>query len=379
MVIGTPPRVAVIGAGIIGTMAAWQLATRGIDVQVFEQWNTPNDRGASAGESRIFRTIYREGSEYVPLLQQSKILWQQLQHRQKTQLLEPCGALTIGHSDHHDVTAVLDCATTTRLQHRVLDTQELAQHYPQFRIEPDEIGVYDPAAGILRPELAVRAARNESQQLGVTYHRYTRVLNVRPLRSGLMVDTYQGAQHFDNVVVASGPWANELSGFTSDIVGPRRIIGLWFPPHDTTLHEPDNMPICLRRSASGTLSCTPAIDDGGVKILPNFLGWPHLAHVTDLPRFVEPDVIQATEHAVGQLFPGLDPTAIRVSTWAEGFAKDEAPLVGPSPKDERIIVAVGMSGQGFKFAPMIGSIIADVVTTGASADAIPLMNSTRFA
>ena len=48
--------VAVIGAGVIGVMSAWQLAARGYNVTVYDQWNTPNDLGASAGESRIFRT-----------------------------------------------------------------------------------------------------------------------------------------------------------------------------------------------------------------------------------------------------------------------------------------------------------------------------------
>ena len=65
-------------------MAAWQLAKRGHDVTVFDQWNSPNDRGASAGESRIFRTIYKEGPEYVEFLRKSGQMWLELESAQDT-------------------------------------------------------------------------------------------------------------------------------------------------------------------------------------------------------------------------------------------------------------------------------------------------------
>ena len=76
--------------------------------------------------------------------------------------------------------------------------------------------------------------------------------------------------------------------------------------------------------------------------------------------------------------PHLDPTAVRVSTWTEGFTPDGAPIVGASPVDDRIVLAVGMSGQGFKFSPMVGSVVADLVTTGSSSDALDIMDPARF-
>ena len=99
--------VAVIGAGVIGVMSAWQLAARGHNVTVYDQWNTPNDRGASAGESRIFRTLYKEGPDYVPLMQKSLPMWDELQKGLEVPILEMCGGLTIGPRDHKDVQAVI--------------------------------------------------------------------------------------------------------------------------------------------------------------------------------------------------------------------------------------------------------------------------------
>lgn len=370
--------IAVVGAGIIGTMAAWRLSAQGHRVTVYDTWNTPNDRGASAGESRIFRTAYKEGGEYVPLLLKSRDLWDDLESSTGRSVLTMCGGLTIGRPDHPDLTTVVETAEQYGLDHRVLSAGEMAKEFPQFGLDPDEVGVHDPLSGIFRPELAVLAARDESIRLGATYRRYTRVLNIQPRSERVMLHTAEDALPFDKVVVATGPWARELAGLGHDTVRPKRLVAGWFPARDVPLHQPENMPISIRRHDEAGFSCFPIVDGSAVKILPHHLAWPELDSPENLPRFIEADFVRAMERAVARLMPGLDPTAVRVSTWTEGFTDDGAPVIGPSPEDERIVLAVGMSGQGFKFAPMIGSIVTDLVESGTSADAVAVMSANRF-
>ncbi|WP_235346286.1 N-methyl-L-tryptophan oxidase [Brevibacterium sp. UCMA 11754] len=371
-------KIAVIGAGIIGTMSAWQLAKRGFDVTVFEQWNSPNDRGASAGESRIFRTIYKEGPQYVPILKKSHDLWQELEHNQSSQVLQMCGGLMIGHPDQADVAAVISCAQSADLDHRVLDATDMSAEFPQYRLDDDEVGVFDPASGVFRPEAAVLSARKEAERLGAVFHPYTRALNIRSHSTAVMIDTQNGAQAFDKVVVSTGPWANELTGFDHKVLTPQRLVALWFLARDVPLHAPEHMPVSIRRHAEGGFSCFPALDGLSVKILPHHLAWTELDTVEDLPRFIEPDFVRAAERAVARLMPGLEPIPIRVSTWTEGFTVDETPILGPIDADPRIILAVGMSGQGFKFSPMMGSIVTDMVESGTSADTLAAMDANRF-
>jgi len=371
-------RVAVVGGGIVGTMSAWQLARRGHTVTVFDRWNTPNDRGASAGESRIFRTLYKEGPEYVAFIQRAGRLWQELEAAQSTQVLDWCGGLTIGRPDHPDVAAVLDCADELDLDHRVLDATAMREEFPAYGVDDDEIGVLDPNAGVFRPELAVLAARDESIRLGASYRPYTEVLHVRPFPERVMVHTAEGADDFDSVVLATGPWAGTLPGLGDGVIRTKQLVGSWFPVRDLPLHEPGRMPISIRRHPEGAFSAFPCLDGVGVKILTHHLEWPPIDGVDDLARFVDPHFIRSTEAAVARLMPHLDPTAVRVSTWTEGFTPDGAPVVGASPEDDRIVLAVGMSGQGFKFSPMVGSVVADLVTTGASADALAIMDPARF-
>ena len=378
MTIANRERIAVVGAGVIGTMTAWQMTKRGFDVTVFDQWNSPNDRGASAGESRIFRTIYKEGPEYVPMLQKSYDLWQELQANQNTDVLEMCGGLMIGRPDASDVSSVIECAQAAGLDHEVLGKVDMAKRFPQFGLDDDEVGVFDPVSGVFRPEAAVLAARKEAERLGASFRTYTRVLNIRSLSQSIMVDTAQGAEAFDKVVVSTGPWANELTGIGADIVAPRRLVAMWFPARDVARHTPEHMPISIRRHPEGGFSCFPVLDGLGVKILPHHLAWTTLDAVDDLPRFIEAEVVQSTEHAVARLMPGLEPVPVRVSTWTEGFTTDDTPIVGPSTADPRIVLAVGMSGQGFKFSPMIGSIVTDIVEHDTSPDAIAIMDAQRF-
>ncbi len=117
----TRPRIAVIGTGVIGAMTTWQLARRGADVIALDSYSPGHDRGASAGESRIFRTLYKEGSNYVPLLQRAGHLWRELERTTATELLTMCGGLTIGPDDHPDVHAVRRCAEERGLECEVLD------------------------------------------------------------------------------------------------------------------------------------------------------------------------------------------------------------------------------------------------------------------
>ena len=196
-----------------------------------------------------------------------------------------------------------------------------------------------------------------------------------------MVDTADDAQRFDKVVLATGPWATSATwatNFAPSMIQARRLVAGWFPARDAALHQPKNMPISIRRHPEAGFSCFPILDGTAVKILPHHLDWMNIDSPEDLPRLIEPEFVRAIERAVARLMPGLDPAAIRVSSWTEGFTTDGVPVVGPSPADDRVVLAFGMSGQGFKFAPAVGSIVTDYVSTDTSSDAIAIMSPTRF-
>ena len=123
--------VAVIGTGSIGSMTLWQLARAGVDAIGFEQFAPGHDQAAAGGESRIFRTAYLEGPQYVPLLTRARELWRELEEESGFDLLTLNGGLMIGHRDSETMTNVLASARDFDLPHRVLDAAEMRREYPQ--------------------------------------------------------------------------------------------------------------------------------------------------------------------------------------------------------------------------------------------------------
>ncbi|MEV0701687.1 N-methyl-L-tryptophan oxidase [Saccharopolyspora sp. NPDC050389] len=375
----TQPRVAVIGTGVIGAMTTWQLARRGADVLAFDTYSPGHDRGASAGESRIFRTAYKEGGSYVPLLQQAGRLWRELERDATAELLTMCGGLTIGPADHPDVRAVRRCAEEHGLDHEVLDAELARKRFPQHRIDDDEVMVLDPAAGVLRPEPAVQAALRTAAGAGAKLLPYHRITEVAETARGWRISS--GDEHFDvdHVVFAPGPWVRRLEPLRALPIEIRLITACWFAARDTAAHRPDRLPIAVRRHREAGFSCFPLLDGVAIKIVPHHLGWPTLDDPDDLPRSADPEFARAASAAAARLLPGVTPHPVRIGTFAEGFTPDEHAVLGPLPGHRNATVMTGFSGHGFKLAPVFGEIGADLALRGGTEHDITQLDPDRFA
>ena len=117
--------VIVVGVGTMGSMTLWRLARRGVTAIGIEQFEPCHDRGSGHGESRIIRTAYWEGAEYVPLIKTSFGLWHELEAEAGAELLTMTGALMIGLPDGELIRGSLRSAREHGLPHEVLDHQTM--------------------------------------------------------------------------------------------------------------------------------------------------------------------------------------------------------------------------------------------------------------
>ncbi|MFE7120456.1 N-methyl-L-tryptophan oxidase [Streptomyces sp. NPDC057654] len=380
----TPPlRVAVIGTGVIGAMTAWHLAARGAEVLALDAYGPGHDRGASAGESRIFRTAYKEGASYIPLLRRSYELWRRLESEADRALLTLCGGLTLGAPDHPDLRAVRGSAAEHGLDIEVLDAAQAARRFPQHRLDDGEIAVLDPRAGVLRPEPAVQAALARARALGarlLPYHRVTG-LDERPgggWRVRAENPAGEATYDADHVVLSPGPWSGSFARLAGLPLRGRRITAAWFAARDVAAHRPDRLPIAIRRHPEAGFSCFPVLDGTAVKIVPHHLPWPDAEAPEDLPRGADAGFARAASAAVARLLPGLVPHPVRIGVYAEAFSADEHALLGPLPGARDATLLAGFSGHGFKLAPVFGEIAASLVTEGKSAYDISFLDPARF-
>ncbi|MEU6717950.1 FAD-dependent oxidoreductase [Nonomuraea sp. NPDC046802] len=296
--------VAVIGTGTVGSMALWRLAERGIPAVGFDAYAPGHDRGAAGGESRIFRTAYKEGPAYVPLLRQARALWEELGRSAGRRLLTPVGGVTVGPRDHPKIRAVLESARAHDLPVEVLTGNDRVPEHP---LRDGEIMVVDREAGYLRPEASVVAAAAAAERAGARIAGYTPVKQVKEDADGVTVLAQDGEHRFSHVVMTPGPWARAL--LPGLALSTKALTSTWFPRRDESLFEPDTCPIAIR-VGEPAYSCFPAVDGVGVKVNLH-LPWQEIGSPDDLARSVPVAYVEQVARAVAHLVLTV-PYAVRL-------------------------------------------------------------------
>lgn len=369
-------RVAVVGCGAMGAATGWRLATRGVQVVCFDRHSPPHTLGSSHGESRIIRTAYFEGAWYVPLILEAFPLWRSLEQESAAQLLTLTGALMIGPPSAEAVVGAQAAAAAHGLDARVLDADELRRRYPAHVITDDDVAVLDEQAGFIRPEEAVAAMIDRLLALGGEIRRGVVVNDVSGQADGVEVATDETRESFDAVVIAPGPWMRDLCPLP--LVVERQVMA-WFEiaTDGGDWFTPERFPVFIRETDGPGIYGMPTLDGVALKIARH-----HGGEVTD-PESVRREVADAE----------LDPLRSFVSTYLRGVTTrvartavclytntpDEDFVIDLHPDDPRVVVISACSGHGFKFAPVVGDIAADLVCDGRTARDISRFSMARFA
>ena len=372
----TSKSVAVIGVGTIGSMTLWQLAKRGINAVGFEQFGIANDRSAAGGESRMFRTAYMEGPEYVPLLKQSRAQWEALEAETGYDLLTLNGGLMIGPKGSKRMKNVIQSVHDFDIDHELLDAEQASIRYPQHKYNPDDIILLDNEAGYIRPELAVFAAAERAEELGAVIHSHTKVENIEELNGAVKVVANGETYEFDQVIVTAGPWTTRMFPELEQNLKPRKIVMTWYPTDKLSNYKPDAFPVFGRMSEEIQFFGIPTLEGTMVKIgSVDTFGEVDPDHIQ---RDIELSELSKINGAVRKFFPELRSDPMRISVHMDGYTTDEHAVVGIVPKHERTFIMGGYSGHGFKLAPVMGQIGADLIEAGKTKFDISHLKPTRF-
>ena len=375
--------VIVAGLGGMGSAAAAQLAARGRKVLGLEQYTPAHDRGSSHGGSRAIRlTLYRERG-YVELLKRAYELWRQIERDSGRPVLEVTGALAVGPPEHSVIEGGLRSARAFDLPYEVLAPAEIRRRFPPFARAADMIGVYEATAGFLRPEEAVRAYLDHAAARGADLQFNEPVLRWEPLSSGdrVRVVTATGVYEAARLVVTPGPWA--LSAFTQlDLpLSVARVVMFWFAPvGGIEPFLPDRFPVyvCLPRDGERFYGF-PAHEgpQAGAKVAFSLIMSPCTPDTIDR-RVQEAEIALMREH-LERCVPALNGPCVAARTRWYTNTPDLHFVIGQHPAAPQCIVAAGFSGHGFKFASVVGEILADLATDGATRHDIGFLAPTRFA
>jgi len=356
----------VVGCGVMGAATGWRLATRGAQVVCFDRHSPPHTLGSSHGESRIIRTAYFEGPWYVPLVQEAFPLWRDLEQESGSNLLTMTGALMIGSPLAEAVVGAKAAAIAHGLEAHVLDADELRRRYPAHVIAVDDVAVLDVQAGFIRPEDAVAAMIERVVALGGEVRRGVVVKDLSAQTDGVEVATDETRETFDAVVIAAGPWIHDL--FPLPLSVERQVMA-WLAVDDSPAFAPQRFPVFMREVEAGRFRYGfPTTDGRSIK-----LGVHHEGTDAD-PDSIDRDVGEADLQPIRDFardnLRGVTGQVVEACVCMYTNSPDERFLASSPGGLPGVTVLSACSGHGFKFAPVMGELIADSILDGRALPAI---------
>jgi sarcosine oxidase len=371
-----PFDVIVIGLGGMGSATLVALAARGIRVLGLEQFPFAHDRGSSHGQTRIIRTAYYEHPSYVPLVRRSFELWQRLESETGRSLLTASPCLNVGPPGGELLTGVQAAAVEHGLAVTSLTATEIERQFPPFRVGDEYAGLLEQDAGILAVEDCVRAHLDVAVNHGAT------VLAESPVRewsandTGVTIHTATDTYHAGKLIVTAGAWAtHSLADMGVPLTVMRQTMH-WFRPADPAPFAVGRFPVFLLDTPGGAYYGLPAVDARGVKVARHY-GAPELPGPEDVNWNVNDTDVSPVRSFLRQHLPTADgPNTGQVCQYT--LTPDRHFVIDWHPRYPNVAVAAGFSGHGFKFAPVVGEILADLVETGRTIWDISLFRATRF-
>jgi sarcosine oxidase len=368
--------IAVIGLGVMGSAALAALARRGARAVGIDRFTPGHDRGSSHGATRVIRQGYFEHPSYVPLVRAAYPLWRALEARSGVPLLTVTGILEMGTPGSELVAGTLQSARQHGLPHDMLDAAGVMKRFPAFRVPDDFIGVFQPDGGFLRAEPAVAAFQAVAREAGANLRMEERVVAVEPHGDGVRMTTERGQVLAGCAIVAAGPWLTSLLPQVRVPVRVTRQVLAWFDPADPSRFASERFPVFFLQNQDGYFYGFPA-DAEGVKVAKHH----HLDETAD-PEQVNRVVSAADEavirSAVKAHLPDADGPLRAARTCLYTMASDGDFIIDRLPGHPQIVVASPCSGHGFKFAPVIGEILADLAVGGHTNHDISRFSLGRF-
>lgn len=365
----------------MGAAACLELARRGKRVLGLERHRLGHDLGSSHGGSRIVRDCYFEAPEYVPLLLACREGWERLERESGQRLVHRCGVLYLGDENSEVIRESARSGAAFGVPFERLDAAGVRARFPQFRVGGDWHGLFEPGAGFARPERAVRAASEMAARAGATMREGVRVLGWQEVSGGVRVQTDQGVFEAGSLVLTAGAWTARVATDLGMSMVPWRIPIAWLRPRDEAACRMPTMPVWYvdRPGRSGLYGVPIADDQGspqGVKVAMHGDG---REIDPDAPReAASPAELEAIRAATEPFLPCAAGGVEAGSTCLYTMSPDAHFVVDRMPGRQRVFVACGFSGHGFKFMPVMGRALADLAIDGGTSLPIGFLSAGRF-
>jgi len=366
----------VIGLGGMGSAALYHLARRGQQVLGIDQFGIAHDRGSSHGATRLIRRAYFEHPDYVPLVDRAYQLWAELERATARTLLHRCGLMLAGRPDGAVIPGVQRAAQQHRLAIETVAHGDWPTRFPGFAPDDDMQVLFEPDAGFLEVENCVAAHVQQAQAHGAEILTGQRVTGWSADASGVTVTTDHAAFAARSLVLCGGAWTSRLlSKLGLPLVVHRKTV-FWFGPTDDLYRFDQGCPVFGLETGDGFFYGFPAIDGFGVKV-GEHSGRQVASDPDRLDREIHPEDERPVRRFLRQYLPMLGSDVQKTSVCMYTMTPDEHFIIDRHADYPHVVYACGFSGHGFKFAPVVGSVLADLIFDGRTLEPVTFLSASR--
>ena len=374
--------VIVLGVGSMGSAACYHLAKRGFKVLGLDQFEIPHNQGSHHGKSRMIRKAYYEHPDYVPLLIRAYELWDELQKKASEPVINRTGALYLGRAKDSVVTGSLKSAKQHQLAHRFLNNPEIKEQFTAFSVPLSFVGLFEPDGGYVRPEQGIVEHAWQASSAGAKILTNTPAQAWKANPQGVEVKTAEGTLYAKQLIISAGAWMNTVLNDLGIELTVTRQVQAWFEPEtNPEKFSPENFPCWF-------IETDPPYGHYGFPILPGQKGLKIAEHKPGIPipidkigKALEPPTqseFDALRDVLAQYIPNSAGALLKSCTCLYTNTPDQHFILGKHPEHNRVTIAGGFSGHGYKFASVIGEILADLATNGSTRHPIEFLGIERF-
>ena len=379
-------RLTIIGGGVMGLMTAYYAAPLAGSVTVLDKSKIGDPGTASFGLTRSVRNDYID-PQYSRLAFEARQLWLDLQERAGERLLVDCGCLNLVKSavtpDVAGSYATRSFAVLQDLQLRceALTGPALSQRFPQFAADG---GWLDLDAGFADVEAVTALLRSAVPARGAEIREEAEIRAITRLGGGWVVQTSAGPVESDALVITAGLGTNELLELIPGC--PVRFPLSPDRPMQSRYFIPE--PAARSRYTEAALPVFAYLDIGiyGHPMYDGRTPGVKIGFYRPPDADVVPSPIGSVEDFVAECMPGLRGAATvdvaeasGVDTCNYDLVSDDDFILGPVPGTSGVFTGVGFRGTGYKFAPWVGRVLAQLAIQQGTVYDISRFAPDRFA
>ena len=357
--------VVVVGAGINGVTAAIELKKRGHKVILLDPGPLPHPLAASTDISKAVRTAYGADEEYAALAERSIPLWREWNRQFETELYHEIGFLFLRQQQMQPGDFEFESLRVLEQEGRKverIDSATLRERFPAWKAEHYRDGFFERQAGYVESGRVVALLIERAKSLGVELregNQFTGLDEGDGRVKGVLLDNGQRISG-DLVVMAVGAWTPYVLPFTRKFFRATGQPVFHLKPRQPELFAPERFPVFGADISTTGYYGFPLSRYGVVKIANH---GPGREMSPDSPeRAVTPQEEKDLREFLSWTFPTLTDALIvykRICLYCD--TRDGHFWIAPDPERPGLVVATGDSGHGFKFAPVLGEIVADAV------------------